>query len=114
VGKVRRRVLPQATRHLLGATNYEVVVFVAQLRVLARTSLDGYAIGELPSRFPTMELLLDTVRARHSTELGAAGRGIHNRAAAGRVPVRRLPARQRVWRTSTISRSPVRSGVRWR
>ena len=32
---------------------------VAQLRVLARTSLDGYAIGELPSRFPTTELLLD-------------------------------------------------------
>ena len=42
-----------------------------QLRVLARTSLDGYSIGELQSRFPTMELLLDSVRARHSTELGA-------------------------------------------
>ena len=42
-----------------------------QLRVLARTSLDGYSIGELQSRFPTMELLLDTVRERHSTELGA-------------------------------------------
>jgi AcrR family transcriptional regulator len=42
-----------------------------QLRVLARTSLDGFAIGELQSRFPTMELLLDTVRERHSTELGA-------------------------------------------
>jgi TetR/AcrR family transcriptional regulator, repressor for neighboring sulfatase len=42
-----------------------------QLRVLARTSLDGYSIGELQSRFPTMELLLDAVRTRHSTELGA-------------------------------------------
>jgi AcrR family transcriptional regulator len=42
-----------------------------QLRVLARTSLDGYSIGELQSRFPTMELLLESVRARHSTELGA-------------------------------------------
>src|SRR5215208_2755870 len=42
-----------------------------QLRVLARTSLDGYSIGELQTRFPTMELLLDTVRTRHSTEPGA-------------------------------------------
>jgi AcrR family transcriptional regulator len=42
-----------------------------QLRVIARTSLDGYSIGELQKRFPTMELLLETVRARHSTELGA-------------------------------------------
>jgi AcrR family transcriptional regulator len=42
-----------------------------QLRVLARTSLDGYSIGELQSRFPTMEVLLDSVRARHSSELNA-------------------------------------------
>jgi TetR/AcrR family transcriptional regulator, repressor for neighboring sulfatase len=42
-----------------------------QLRVLARASLDGYPIGELQSRFPTMEVLLDSVRPRHSTELGA-------------------------------------------
>jgi AcrR family transcriptional regulator len=42
-----------------------------QLRVLARTSLDGYSIGELQSRFPTMELLLESVRERHATELGA-------------------------------------------
>jgi hypothetical protein len=42
-----------------------------QLRVLARTSLDGYAIGELQSRFPTMEKLLEAVRERHSTELDA-------------------------------------------
>jgi TetR/AcrR family transcriptional regulator, repressor for neighboring sulfatase len=42
-----------------------------QLRVLARTSLDGYSIGELQSRFPTMEVLLDSVRARHSTEIDA-------------------------------------------
>ena len=37
----------------------------------ARTSLDGYSIGELQSRFRTMEVLLDSVRERHSTELGA-------------------------------------------
>jgi len=42
-----------------------------QLRVIARTSLDGYSIGELQSRFPTMEVLLDSVRGRHSSELGA-------------------------------------------
>jgi TetR/AcrR family transcriptional regulator, repressor for neighboring sulfatase len=42
-----------------------------QLRVLARASLDGYAIGELQSRFPTMERLLDAARDRHATELGA-------------------------------------------
>jgi TetR/AcrR family transcriptional regulator, repressor for neighboring sulfatase len=42
-----------------------------QLRVLARASLDGYAIGELQSRFPTMEKLLEVVRERHSTELSA-------------------------------------------
>lgn len=42
-----------------------------QLRVLAHTSLDGYPIGELQSRFPAMEVLLDSVRPRHSTELGA-------------------------------------------
>jgi TetR/AcrR family transcriptional regulator, repressor for neighboring sulfatase len=42
-----------------------------QLRVLAHASLDGYPIGELQSRFPTMELLLDSVRPRHATELDA-------------------------------------------
>jgi TetR/AcrR family transcriptional regulator, repressor for neighboring sulfatase len=42
-----------------------------QLRVLAHASLDGYQIGELQSRFPTMEVLLESVRPRHSTELSA-------------------------------------------
>ena len=42
-----------------------------QLRVLARVSLDGYQIGKLQSRFPTMEMLLETVRARQSSEVGA-------------------------------------------
>lgn len=42
-----------------------------QLRVLAYASLDGYPIGELQSRFPTMGALLDTVRPRHPTELSA-------------------------------------------
>jgi AcrR family transcriptional regulator len=42
-----------------------------QLRVLARTSLDGYAVGELQSRFPTMEVLLENVRARHPSEVSA-------------------------------------------
>jgi AcrR family transcriptional regulator len=42
-----------------------------QLRVLAYASLDGYPIGELQSRFPTMGVLLDAVRDRHSSELSA-------------------------------------------
>ena len=42
-----------------------------QLRVIARVSLDGYQIGELQRRFPTMEILLESVAARHPTELGA-------------------------------------------
>ncbi len=42
-----------------------------QLRVLAHASLDGYPIGELQTRFPTMEVLLDSVRPRHSSELSA-------------------------------------------
>jgi AcrR family transcriptional regulator len=48
-----------------------------QLRVIARTSLDGYSIGELQSRFPTMEVLLDSVRGRHSSELGAGLAAAH-------------------------------------
>ena len=42
-----------------------------QLRVLASASLDGYPVGELQSRFPTMGVLLDAVRPRHSSELSA-------------------------------------------
>ena len=42
-----------------------------QLRVLAYASLDGYPVGELQSRFPTMGVLLDAVRPRHSSELSA-------------------------------------------
>lgn len=42
-----------------------------QLRVIARTSLDGYSVGELQKRFPTMEILLASVRERHTIELDA-------------------------------------------
>ena len=42
-----------------------------QLRVIARVSLDGYQIGQLQRRFPTMELLLEAVKSRHSTDQGA-------------------------------------------
>lgn len=70
-------VLDHLGRHLAGLLDAEAEgnaigeAVDRQLRVLARTSLDGYSIGELQSRFPTMELLLESVRARHSTELGA-------------------------------------------
>jgi len=66
--------LGQHLAELLAAKADEAAIGVAvdrQLRVLARVSHDGYSIGKLQSRFPTMELLLDTVRARYSTELGA-------------------------------------------
>jgi TetR/AcrR family transcriptional regulator, repressor for neighboring sulfatase len=42
-----------------------------QLRVLAYASLDGYPVGELQSRFPTMNTLLEAVRAQHPTDLSA-------------------------------------------
>jgi AcrR family transcriptional regulator len=42
-----------------------------QLRVLAYASLDGYPVGELQRRFPTMGVLLDSVRAQHPTDLSA-------------------------------------------
>jgi TetR/AcrR family transcriptional regulator, repressor for neighboring sulfatase len=39
--------------------------------VIAHVSLDGYPIGELQNRFPTMAALLETIRPQHSTEVGA-------------------------------------------
>ena len=42
-----------------------------QLRVLAYASLDGYPVGELQSSFPTMGVLLDSVRSQHPSELSA-------------------------------------------
>ena len=55
-----------------GADGARVSVAVErQLRVIARVSLDGYQIGELQERFPTMEILLESVRARHSSEQAA-------------------------------------------
>ena len=42
-----------------------------QLRVIARASLDGYAIGELQSHFPNMAMLLDAIRERQSSDVGA-------------------------------------------
>jgi TetR/AcrR family transcriptional regulator, repressor for neighboring sulfatase len=70
-------VLDHLGRHLAGLLATQVdgsavgKAVDRQLRVLARTSLDGYPIGELQSRFPTMEVLLDAVRAKHSGELDA-------------------------------------------
>jgi AcrR family transcriptional regulator len=55
----------EADGHVIGAA------VDRQLRVIARTSLDGYSVGRLQNRFPTMEVLLASVRERQSTELGA-------------------------------------------
>lgn len=40
-------------------------------RVLARALLDGFPVGQLQTRFPTMARLLDQVRPQHSDELSA-------------------------------------------
>src|ERR1700751_5327517 len=42
-----------------------------QMRVMARTVLDGYPAGQLQKRFPNVAGLLDAVRPRHDTEIGA-------------------------------------------
>jgi len=42
-----------------------------QMRVMARTLLDGYPAEQLQKRFPNVAPLLDAVRPRHDTEIGA-------------------------------------------
>jgi TetR/AcrR family transcriptional regulator, repressor for neighboring sulfatase len=42
-----------------------------QMRVLARTLLDGYPAGQLQTRFPNVSPLLDRVRPKHDSELSA-------------------------------------------
>src|SRR5437868_5082941 len=42
-----------------------------QMRVMARTLLDGYPAGQLQTRFPNVSLLLDQVRPKHDSELSA-------------------------------------------
>lgn len=42
-----------------------------QMRVMARTLLDGYPAGQLQARFPNVSLLLDQVRPRYESELSA-------------------------------------------
>jgi len=42
-----------------------------QLRVIARTLLDGYPAGQLQTHFPNVARLLDQVRPRHDTDLDA-------------------------------------------
>src|SRR6185437_7600914 len=42
-----------------------------QMRVMARTVLDGYPAGQLQKRFPNVAELLDRVRPHHDDEAGA-------------------------------------------
>jgi TetR/AcrR family transcriptional regulator, repressor for neighboring sulfatase len=42
-----------------------------QMRVIARTVLDGYPAEQLQKRFPNVAGLLDAVRPRHDTEISA-------------------------------------------
>ncbi|MGH3961369.1 TetR/AcrR family transcriptional regulator [Mycobacterium sp.] len=42
-----------------------------QMRVMARTLLDGYPAGQLQTRFPNIAWLLDQVRPQHDNDLSA-------------------------------------------
>jgi AcrR family transcriptional regulator len=42
-----------------------------QMRVVARTLLDGYPAGQLQQHFPNVSWLLEQVRPRHDSERGA-------------------------------------------
>jgi AcrR family transcriptional regulator len=42
-----------------------------QMRVMARSLLDGYPAEQLQKRFPNVAGLLDAARPRHDTEIGA-------------------------------------------
>lgn len=42
-----------------------------QMRVIARTTLDGYPVGELQTRFPNMAQLVDRLKQHDPTERGA-------------------------------------------
>jgi AcrR family transcriptional regulator len=42
-----------------------------QMRVMARTVLDGYPAAQLQKRFPNAAGLVDEARPRHDTEIGA-------------------------------------------
>ena len=42
-----------------------------QLRVMARTLLDGYPAGQLQKHFPNVAALLEQVRSRHDSDAGA-------------------------------------------
>lgn len=42
-----------------------------QLRVMARTLLDGYPAGQLQQRFPNVSTLLERVRPRHDSDRSA-------------------------------------------
>lgn len=42
-----------------------------QMRVMARTVLDGYPAAQLQKRFPNVADMLDGERPRHDTEIGA-------------------------------------------
>lgn len=42
-----------------------------QMRVIARSTLDGYSVGELQTRFPNMVNLLERLKAVHSDDTDA-------------------------------------------
>jgi AcrR family transcriptional regulator len=66
--------LSQATTdlRLTGAPEAELLGAADRdMRVIARTLLDGYPVGKLQTQFPGMSLLLDAVRPRHTDDRSA-------------------------------------------
>src|SRR5581483_2009438 len=73
VGAVLDHLGASLTAMLQGGVQAEEIERAAdrQLRVMARTLLDGYPAGQLQQRFPNVAVLLDEVRPCHDSDRGA-------------------------------------------
>ena len=73
VGAVLDHLGANLTELLAGEVPAEQIDAAAdqQLRVMARTLLDGYPAGQLQKHFPNVAALLDQVRLRHDSDAGA-------------------------------------------
>jgi AcrR family transcriptional regulator len=73
VGAVLDHLGADLTRLLQSGAGTDVVdkALDRQMRVMARTVLDGYPAEQLQKRFPNVAGMLDAVRPRHDNEIGA-------------------------------------------
>ncbi|MGC2654158.1 MAG: helix-turn-helix domain-containing protein [Mycobacterium sp.] len=73
VGAVLDHLGAKMTELLAGGVPAEQIEAAAdqQLRVMARTLLDGYPAGQLQKRFPNVAALFEQVRPRHDSDAGA-------------------------------------------